>query len=52
MFILSSCVQARSGVQILGRAMELGSTQPVTELSTRNISWREGGGAGVKAAGA
>jgi len=29
-----------------GRTMALGSTQPVTEMSTRNISW------GVKAAGA
>jgi hypothetical protein len=23
-----------------GRTMALGSTQPVTEMSTRNISWR------------
>jgi hypothetical protein len=29
-----------------GRTMGLGSTQPLTEMSTRNISW------GVKAAGA
>jgi hypothetical protein len=29
----------------------LGSTQPLTELSTRNISWR-GGGGGVKTVGA
>ena len=29
-----------------GRTMALGSTQSVTEMSTRNISW------GVKAAGA
>jgi hypothetical protein len=29
-----------------GRIMALGSTQPLTEMSTRNISW------GVKAAGA
>ena len=29
-----------------GRAMALGLTQPLTEMSTRNISW------GVKAAGA
>jgi hypothetical protein len=29
-----------------GRTMALGSTQPLTEMSTRNISW------GVKAAGA
>ena len=28
-----------------GRTMSLGSTQPLTEMSTRNISW------GVKAAG-
>jgi hypothetical protein len=28
-----------------GRIMALGSTQPLTEMSTRNISW------GVKAAG-
>jgi hypothetical protein len=28
------------------RTMALGSTQPLTEMSTRNISW------GVKAAGA
>ena len=28
-----------------GRTMALGSTQPLTEMSTRNISW------GVKAAG-
>jgi hypothetical protein len=33
-----------------GRTMALGSTQPLTEMSTRNISW--GGGGGVKAAGA
>jgi hypothetical protein len=33
-----------------GRTMALGSTQPVTEISTRNISL--GGGGGVKAAGA
>jgi hypothetical protein len=30
----------------VGRTMALGSTQPLTEMSTRNISW------GVKAAGA
>jgi hypothetical protein len=30
--------------------MALGSTQPLTEISTRNISW--GGGGGVNAAGA
>jgi hypothetical protein len=30
----------------VGRTMGLGSTQPLTEMSTRNISW------GVKAAGA
>jgi hypothetical protein len=29
-----------------GRTMALGSTQPLTEMSTRNLSW------GVKAAGA
>jgi hypothetical protein len=29
-----------------GRTMGLGSTQPLTEMSTRNVSW------GVKAAGA
>jgi hypothetical protein len=29
-----------------GRTMALGSTQPLTEMSTRNISW------GVKAGGA
>ena len=29
-----------------GRTMALGSTQPLTEMSTRNISWR------VKTAGA
>jgi hypothetical protein len=29
-----------------GRTMALGSTQPLTEMSTRNISW------GVKATGA
>jgi hypothetical protein len=29
-----------------GRTMALGSTQPLTEMSTRNISW------GIKAAGA
>jgi hypothetical protein len=29
----------------VGRTMALGSTQPLTEMSTRNISW------GVKAAG-
>jgi len=29
-----------------GRTMALGSTQPLTEMNTRNISWR------VKAAGA
>jgi hypothetical protein len=34
------------GVNPSGRTMALGSTQPQTELSTRNISW------GVKAAGA
>ena len=32
-----------------GRTMALGLTQPLTEMSTRNISWGEGG---VKAAGA
>jgi hypothetical protein len=32
--------------QPVGRTMALGSTQPLTEMSTRNISW------GVKAAGA
>jgi hypothetical protein len=30
----------------VGRTMALGSTQPLTEMSTRNISWE------VKAAGA
>jgi hypothetical protein len=30
----------------VGRTMALGSTQPLTEMSTRNISW------GVNAAGA
>jgi len=30
------------------RTMALGSTQPLTEMSTRNISW----GGGIKAAGA
>jgi hypothetical protein len=30
---------------IFGRTMALGSTQPLTAMSTRNISW------GVKAAG-
>jgi hypothetical protein len=29
--------------------MALGSTQPLTEMSSRNISW---GGGGVRAAGA
>ena len=29
-----------------GRTMDMGSTQPITEMSTMNISWR------VKAAGA
>jgi hypothetical protein len=33
-----------------GRTMALRSTQPLTEMSTRNISW--GWGGGVKAAGA
>jgi len=34
-----------------GRTMALGSTKPVTEMSTRNISWGIGGvGGGVKAA--
>ena len=32
------------------RTMALGSTQPLKEMSTRNISW--GGGGEVKAAGA
>jgi hypothetical protein len=32
-----------------GRTMALGSTQPRTEMSIRNISWM---GGGVKAAGA
>jgi hypothetical protein len=32
-----------------GRTMALGSTQPLTEMSNRNISW---GGGGVKLAGA
>ena len=31
---------------VSGRTMALGSTRPLTEMSTRNISW------GVKAAGA
>jgi hypothetical protein len=31
---------------LYGHTMALGSTQPLTELSTRNISW------GIKAAGA
>jgi hypothetical protein len=31
---------------LLGRAMALGLTQPLTEMSSRNISWE------VKAAGA
>jgi hypothetical protein len=26
-----------------GRTMVLGSTQPLTEMSTRNVSWGEGG---------
>ena len=26
-----------------GRTMVLGSTQPLTEISTRNISWGKGG---------
>jgi hypothetical protein len=30
----------------IGRTMTLGSTQPLTEMSTRNLSW------GVKVAGA
>jgi hypothetical protein len=34
-----------------GRTMARGSTQPVTEMSTRGISC-EGGGGGFKAAGA
>ena len=29
-----------------GRSMALGSTQPLTEISTRNISWGGGGGKG------
>jgi len=33
-----------------GRTMDLGSTQPLTEMSTRVIFWRKGGG-GVKVAG-
>jgi hypothetical protein len=33
-------------VDPFGRTMSLGSTQPLTEISTRNISW------GVNAAGA
>jgi hypothetical protein len=32
-----------------GRTMAVGSTQPLTEMSTRNISWG-GGGGGVNAA--
>jgi hypothetical protein len=32
--------------EIFGRTVALGSTQPLTEMSARNISW------GVKAAGA
>jgi len=35
-----------NGQLIFGRAMGLGLTQPLTEMSTWNISWR------VKAAGA
>jgi len=27
-----------------GRTMALGSSQPLTEMSTRNISWRGNGG--------
>jgi hypothetical protein len=34
-------------LNLSGRAMTLGSTQPHTEMSTRNISWK-----GVKVAGA
>ena len=34
-----------------GRTNALGSTQPLTEMGTRNTSWKERGG-GVKAAGA
>ena len=30
-----------------GRTMYLGSTQPLTEMSTRNIYWRDNGGRGV-----
>ena len=33
-------------MNLAGRTVALGSTQPLTEMSTRNISW------GVKAAGA
>jgi len=33
-----------------GRTMALGSTQPLTEMSTRNISW-EGGGKGGRSVG-
>jgi hypothetical protein len=36
------------GIFHSGRTMALGSAQPLTEMSTRNISW---GGGGVKAAG-
>jgi hypothetical protein len=34
-----------------GHTMAVGSTQPLTEMSTRNISWGKGRG-GIKVAGA
>jgi hypothetical protein len=33
----------RAGLQVLRRTMVLGSTQPLSEMSTRNISWGGGG---------
>jgi hypothetical protein len=35
-----------------GRTITLGLTEPLTAMSTTNISWEWGGGGGVKAAGA
>jgi hypothetical protein len=35
----------------VGRTMAPGSTQPLTEMSTRNISWGGGGGGGNAAGG-
>jgi hypothetical protein len=44
---LRHCATSRKvAASISGRTMALGSTQPLTEMSTGNISW------GVKAAGA